>query len=171
VTVTQAPSPPREPVDSRRASLLRFARDVAVNVLANLLAAAVIYVVGAFAGLLPKSRDLITVSVVIIVAGVALLVAAVGYTFFGGRARLHIVSAGIFVLGIYFLLAPLAPDGLDTVDRILAPFMGFALVALSVLGEIIMYSTRRDGTRLVGDDDKSLLRQLRDRFSRTDPES
>jgi hypothetical protein len=46
---------PDAPTDQRRDSAARLGRDVGVNVIANLIAAAIIYLLGVVAGLLPSS--------------------------------------------------------------------------------------------------------------------
>ncbi len=52
----------------RRAPLATFGRDVGVNVLANLIAAAIIYLLGVLAGLLPRSPQLLVAASLVVLS-------------------------------------------------------------------------------------------------------
>jgi cytochrome bd-type quinol oxidase subunit 2 len=105
-----------EPLDEQSRTRLRpaFARDVLVNVLANLIAAAIIYLLAAAANVLPRNA-------VVIRAAVLILVGAVAYpaTIFSGlirnpkRRRLVLVSALVALAAAFGLGYVLFPNAMN----------------------------------------------------------
>jgi uncharacterized membrane protein len=105
-----------EPLDEQPRTRLRpaFARDVLVNVLANLIAAAIIYLLAAAANLLPRNT-------VVIRAAVLILVGAVAYPamIFSGlirnpkRRRLVFVSALVALAAAFGLAYVLFPNAMN----------------------------------------------------------
>lgn len=85
----------------------KFARDVLVNVLANLIAAAVIYLAGAGAGLLPSSPQLIAASLSMILA-CAFFGLVIISRFTGGHLRYQMTTAGIAISGPAMMAATFA---------------------------------------------------------------
>jgi hypothetical protein len=63
------------PEQSNRPALAKFSRDVLINVIANLVAAAVIYLIGALVGFFPRNPALISGAIigVLLVGGLILL--------------------------------------------------------------------------------------------------
>lgn len=78
--------------------LARFLRDVSVNVLANLVAAALVYLASASAGLLPTSPQLVAASISTIL-GVAFLAMFVVSRFLREQRRHHISLVAFLVFG------------------------------------------------------------------------
>lgn len=120
---------PEEPT-SVQGPLRPFARDVAVNVLANLVAAAIIYLLGLAAGLLPRSPILIWVAVVMAAgaAGGAILGSKVVYS----RRGRYISSVGIGAFGLAALVfAAVYPQywlSLVAIGTVLLVLGGFTVV-------------------------------------------
>lgn len=84
----------RESADKARA----FGRDVGVNVVANLIAAMIIYLLGALAGILPKSQVLIGISAVVVgFAGFIGLLAVRRLA--SGWRRIRVMGASCLALG------------------------------------------------------------------------
>jgi len=119
---------------------IRFARDVSVNVIANLAAAAIIYLLGSAAGLLPRSPQLIFTSVFVVVmtAGFGLGVAGLALR---GNAKIYTSGAALIVLGAAGVLAPFIKDsGLTTWEKSWLPI---ASAATFTLGWIIVIFNRK----------------------------
>jgi hypothetical protein len=80
-------------------AFVRFARDVSINVIANLVAAAVIYLADTVSGLLPRSTYVIAFAVVIVLFGASLLLLALGLAL-RGPATLYLLGVAQIALGI-----------------------------------------------------------------------
>jgi tellurite resistance protein TehA-like permease len=102
-----------------------FARDVAVNVIANLVAASILYLVGAGVGLLPTNGTLLisTAFVVAFALGVAIWIAEVaiyrGPRRFKSRKPVMLSSVALGLLGAAGVLAAFIPDmGLSLFEKV-----------------------------------------------------
>jgi len=112
-----------------------FARDVAVNVIANLVAAAIIYLVGVAAGLLPKSPDIYVTAIVIVLFAGGLAIYAVGKFYFTGRNETRAIAISMIALGLVGPLVSLAPiaSGLSRTDKLEYSALGAAMIITGIL--------------------------------------
>lgn len=114
----------------------RLARDVAVNVVANLIAAAIIYILAATVGILPRSPYLLMVAGMVVTVGAGVCLAAVGVVA-RARARIYFLATSLAALGLPLLSFPMLGDRLvpNEVLRWVAPFSGISAiyVGLSVI--------------------------------------
>jgi hypothetical protein len=110
----------------------QFARDVLINVLANLIAAAVIYLAGAIAGVLPRRPGLIFVSVTLLIAGLGFAAAIAGVVTKGPRkSGLHGIALAL--LSIVTASTPFVPGANTTLlDKIGYPASGLIGLYVSI---------------------------------------
>jgi hypothetical protein len=102
----------------------KFTRDVAVNVIANLVAAAIIYLAAALAGLLPRSPGLLFAATIVILTAVAFVIFFLALAT-RGRVRGYFFGAALTVLGIAAVAAPFVPgSGLDGIENVTSPVAG-----------------------------------------------
>ncbi|WP_433530461.1 hypothetical protein ACQPYA_30670 [Micromonospora sp. CA-263727] len=125
----------------RSAAASRFARDVLVNVLANLIASAVIYLLGAAGGLLPKSPYLIWTSVAILLMAVGVGLAVLSQFLPRGPNRRMVFGISLIPFGVAGVLIPFFSENLDASNRVVIPASGVAAV---VNGVIFILLARRD---------------------------
>ncbi|MER7459449.1 hypothetical protein [Micromonospora sp. NPDC126480] len=125
---------------------IRFTRDVAVNVVANLVAVAILYLFGAAAGLLPRSPYLIFSSVVLILVGLGIALGVVGMLL-RGHAKVYVFCCALILGGLGQSVAPLVREvELDSLEKILYPIGGVAAVVVGASG-IVSIWRNRDGER------------------------
>jgi hypothetical protein len=79
-------------------SAVTFARDVMVNVVANLVAGAIIYLLGVAAGLFPHSTQLIAASLTTVLS-VTVFATFIAARFLRGNKKLYAGSVAIFLGG------------------------------------------------------------------------
>lgn len=119
----------------------QFARDVFVNVLANLIAASVIYLLGVTVGILPKSRYLILTSVVFVFMAAGLALAVVSQLRPRGPNRRMLFGVSLLLVGPPGMLMPLIDKSLNSFDRAFYPFMGVLCIFQGVV--FILIARRR----------------------------
>ncbi|MGW3888208.1 hypothetical protein ACWD69_05935 [Micromonospora chokoriensis] len=125
----------------------KFARDVAVNVIANLAAGAIIYLLAAAFGLLPRSPYLIftALTVVSMIAGCGL--GAVGLAL-RGDAKLYTLGAALIVMGTSGMLAPFIKDsGLTGWEKFWLPIASSGALAVGLIIIATMRRLRRQSPR------------------------
>lgn len=129
-----------------------FARDVAVNVLANLIAAAVIYLLGVLAGLFPRTTQAVNLSIgVITIASFAVLVvAAISRLRLNPRQStyrksLYISAIAGILCGITMASGSLLFPNLPTFDRITGTLFGISLAFFMAV--VIAALVRQGGHR------------------------
>jgi hypothetical protein len=132
-----------------------FARDVTVNVLANLIAAAIIYLLGILVGLFPRTAEAVNLSIVVILVGsfTVLAIAAISrLRSHPQRAAYHkslYVSAiagiafGVSVIAYHLLLSHLS-----MFDRITGTIggIGFTLLMTAVIAALRHQTASREAT-------------------------
>lgn len=87
----------------------KFARDVAVNVVANLAAAAIVYLLASVFGLLPRSPYLILTALTVLALTAGLGLGAVGLAL-RGKAKIYTLGTALVVMGASGLLVPFIRD-------------------------------------------------------------
>jgi hypothetical protein len=111
----------------------RFARDVGVNVAANLVTLAVVYVAGVVAGFFPRNAYLFVTAMFVVAMTVAVVVLAASHRL-RGQARGYALGGGLVALGVPAALTPLAPElHLSAVDRWTYPVIGVAALVAGVI--------------------------------------
>jgi hypothetical protein len=155
--VEQAP----ETADVRQTAR-RLARDVLVNVVANLVAAAVIYLIGVVAGLLPSSPIAIAAAAALTLGGLGLAIMVLSVTFVGGRVAIYAVAFGFVLAGASLMAAPLVVDGLWLSDKIGLPILGFLCISLGFSSIRVLRLSKRAGIPLVGDRTRPLIKSMFD---------
>jgi peptidoglycan/LPS O-acetylase OafA/YrhL len=134
--------------DGKQQRLASFARDVAVNVLANLIAAAVIYAGGAAFGIFPRSPGALWSALLTIFLG-----GYVGLTIVGESMKDDRVVAAISLAFFGAGLAVAVPAGIDWSPDT-PPWgkiaIGVALVALAILWLRAVRRDRRAQQRIKG---------------------
>lgn len=113
---------------------VKFARDVLVNVIANLLAAAIIYLLGVMAGLFPRDAILIGIAIAVSVLGLAGSVKLMNSDRWSSvfRTVLTGVIAAVGLIGCV-AVAILAPDW-NVAMRVIAVLGGVATAVFSLFG-------------------------------------
>jgi hypothetical protein len=120
--------------------LYRLTRDILVNVIANLVAAAIIYLVGALVGLLPSEPGAILVATGFLTMVLGLLSFAVAKTYSLSKkqqkqdASFTFFTISVFLVSLSVILAAFIPDVLPWWERIGYIIMGLAGLMLSYLG-------------------------------------
>jgi len=108
----------------------RLTRDILVNVIANLIAAALIYIVGAVVGFLPFEPRAILVATIFLTTTLALLAFVAAKTYSRSRkqhkqdASLIMFTISICLLSLSTILAAFVPDALPWWERIGYVMMG-----------------------------------------------
>ena len=120
-----------------------FSRDVGVNVLANLIAAAVIYLLAVMTGLLPNSPRVTLLAASVVLMALALVLFAFTYTLSGKR---RFVASGLVLIlgGIASVIVPFASIKSDWSAAIL-PLLGWTAI---LMGAFMIHHRR------LGDDNK-----------------
>jgi uncharacterized membrane protein YuzA (DUF378 family) len=130
-------------------SFRRLPHDILVNVIANLIAAAIIYLFGAVVGLLPSEPRAILVAAGFLTIVLGLLTLAVGKTYSLSKKQqkrdvsVLLFTVSIFLVGLGTILAALFPDVLPWWERIGYIIMGLACLLLSYLGFWAVRKTRQ----------------------------
>ena len=117
-------------MDRRQASFLRFVRDVAVNVLANVLAVAVLYLLSTAAGLVPRSRFATAVSIALIIGTINAL--GVVATYFVGNRRQFRFATATALLGTAQVVLALSVRS-PGIPTILNLFLGVAFMPFGLI--------------------------------------
>ena len=121
----------------------KFARDVFVNVVANLVAAAIIYLLGVIAGLFPRSPGLVFAATLVLLVAAGLL-AFVGGLLSRGHVQEYFIGTALLVLGIAEVIAPFVrATGLDLPWKGMMPMSGVVLTGLGMLTVVATYRLRR----------------------------
>jgi predicted membrane channel-forming protein YqfA (hemolysin III family) len=134
----------RTPITSSeesRQTIKTWTRDVTVNVIANLIAAAVIYLLGVFAGILPRSPYLIALAAFSILAtvGAGLMV------FDLMRAKpSHFGAIGVILIGVIVMFLALSSDVLASPAGIV--FLSIGVVFI-LAGAYLLYLFRAEKRR------------------------
>jgi hypothetical protein len=102
-----------ENADERYEGVKRLLRDVGVNLVANLLAAAIIYLLGAFVGLLPRSPYLIVTALTLIGLSAGLVLPVVVLAVRNPRRKLDFAAVTFICTGAGIALAPLTGNGFE----------------------------------------------------------
>lgn len=124
---------------------IRFTRDVAVNVVANLIAAAILYLLGAAAGLLPRSPYLIFSSAVLILVGLGIALGVVGMLL-RGHAKAYVFCCALILGGLGQSVAPLVREAeLGSLEKVLYPIGGVAAAVLGASGIVSIWRSRKEG--------------------------
>jgi hypothetical protein len=125
--------------EGRRSSMTAFGRDVGVNVLANLVAAAIIYLLGVATGLFPKRELAIALSIIVAGGSVALLllVAAAYLSRRNSPKWLPVAGAGMLTLGLIMALSPFLGVGESLLYKIGYLISGLLAMALGVMCFVI----------------------------------
>jgi hypothetical protein len=115
----------------------KFLRDLAVNVLANLIAAYIVYLIGVAVGAFPRYRVLLSLIMAIATGGggnfiySVLLIKNVQQSRAGDEQRLRALGLGAIGLGVVTLLATFAAgDMLPLWERLVHAASGVAIVFL-----------------------------------------
>lgn len=114
-----------------------FVRDVGVNVIANLIAAGIIYLVAAAAGLLPRNLTALLAATIFVILIPGLLLAMAGKMASDRLPNSHqeplwlMRTGGLGLMGVGFILAALIPDQLSPFYRISFGAMG-AIVCITM---------------------------------------
>jgi hypothetical protein len=131
---------PNRSARSPMPGLMKFARDVAVNVLANLVAAAVIYLAGAATGVLPRSPKLIlgSLSTVLLIGFLGIFVIS---RFMSERKRLYASAIGLALAGTAIALGALA----GALDHEPYPRWAFVVFGIwtAVAGTLVFYNSKK----------------------------
>jgi predicted tellurium resistance membrane protein TerC len=106
---------------SRRQGSIRFARDVGVNVLANLIAVPILYLIGVLAGLFPRDPQAIALAITIVLSVAFLLVGLVSQ-FLKGTRQLKALCLSIVLAGCMILVSGIADIDIDV------PFPRWAII-------------------------------------------
>lgn len=126
--------------EARMRSGRQFGRDVLVNVLANLVAGAIIYMAGVFAGLLPRSPALLYASALLILAALGVLLFLAGLIMRGDRGLQTIDVAvamfAIFMAGLMFLPG----NRMDVIQRVAV----LTISAIAVWSVVAVRNSRRN---------------------------
>jgi hypothetical protein len=123
---------PQQSVSAERPqrTAARFGRDVTVNVIANLVAGAIIYLAAAIAGLLPRSPYLIFLS-----AALAVFVLGIGLASLAallpGRGGIYALCISLGFLGVLELAIPFMRLPALQVERLVLPISGIASIYLA----------------------------------------
>jgi hypothetical protein len=112
--------------DERRQSFAEFVRGVIVNVTANIVAAAVLYLLGSSAGVFRGNDTLQALSGIVIAAAVVLLLVGMALVHRDERGATYLVVAGI-VAGLMCAAAAILVTTIPTAPRILFGVLGVAL--------------------------------------------
>ncbi len=114
-----------------------FARDVVVSVLANLIAAAIIYLLGLLAGLFPLVHAAVELSLGVLVLG-SMLVAMTSTV--GARTRvfhakrsMYVIAVALIVGGVALLIGSWLVFRASGWDRTVGVVSGFLLAVLGVM--------------------------------------
>ncbi|WP_431878031.1 hypothetical protein [Micromonospora marina] len=125
--VAAAPAGPPHPI-------VRFARETGSNVLANLIAAAVVYLLGVVGGLLPRSPYLIVLSIMFALGGIGVILFPLGMLL-PGRAGALAASGSVVLVGLVGIAAPFVDGGrLGALQGVAYPIMGWLAIAVAVVG-------------------------------------
>lgn len=125
---------------ARTGGVARFARDVLVNVIANLIAVAVLYLAGVLAGLLPKSPELIATAALIVLMAAFLGVAIVS-RFLSGVSRQWSLAIGTVLGGAIFIGGALVNPAEDSL--LVRVGMGASGALSFIAGCHMIYATMR----------------------------
>ncbi|MFD6611495.1 hypothetical protein ACFWD1_21760 [Micromonospora chalcea] len=119
------PQPPRP--------LFRFARDTGSNVLANLIAAAVVYLLGVVGGLLPRSPSLVILSIMLVLGGLGVVLFPLGMLL-PGRPGALAASGSIMLVGLVGIIAPFVDGGrLHSFEGVAYPIVGWLAITCAIL--------------------------------------
>jgi peptidoglycan/LPS O-acetylase OafA/YrhL len=121
------------PSPERTGAPTKFARDVVMNVAANLIAAAIIYLLVALAGLLPKSPTLLLTAAVVIAipGGVILFLAGVAAK---GKSQVFLFGSSMILLGIVGLVIPFVPGSdLSGLEKVLMPVGAIGCLIIGIV--------------------------------------
>lgn len=123
--------------------LTKFARDVAVGVTANLVTAAIIYLVATYVGAISSSPDLV-LGAFIIVAMSACIMLYVGSKMLPGHRGAYAIGLSMLLLGLVGIAAPLTPEsGLNTTETVLYPVGGTGAI-ITGIATILQARTEQD---------------------------
>jgi xanthine/uracil permease len=129
----------------RSQTLVAFARDVLVNVLANLIAAAIIYLLTVATGLLPRTPLLVFAALSFIFASVAIGFYILAFRLGAQRRGLRFRALGIICAGMVIELNSFFTRDVTLWARIPLHIAGLVLI---ILGIQLMVSLRRVANRL-----------------------
>ncbi|MCO1616767.1 hypothetical protein M8C11_18805 [Micromonospora sp. CPM1] len=146
--------PPSAGHDQPPSAVAKFARDVGVNVIANLVAAAVVYIAAVVGGLLPRSPYLIVASAVVVLVSIGMALGALGLVV-RNHVGLYFLGIALIAMGVGALTFPFFGDLLiaDPVERWLSPLGGVGAITVGVSAIVNVRRQRRqaqDG-RVSGD--------------------
>jgi hypothetical protein len=132
-----------EPKQRRVNWLARFARDVAVSVTANLITAAIIYLVATYAGVISSSPDLVLGAFIIVAMSASIALYVVSKMLPGHRGA-YAIGLSMLLLGLVGIAAPLTPEsGLDATETVLYPIGGTGAI-ITGIATILQARTERD---------------------------
>jgi uncharacterized protein involved in response to NO len=131
-----------------------FLRDVWINLLANLIAAAIIYVLGVLVGVFPNDPKVFAsaVSVLLFTAATPTILAG---SVMRGRGKQIFGAGGSLLIGLGLIAAGIGGKNLDgqtatsNWDRGISFFIGAIFIIISVLLAFQFSPSPRDGTELV----------------------
>jgi hypothetical protein len=129
--------------------LYRLTRDILVNVIANLIAAAIIYLFGALVGLLPSEPSAILIATGFLTMVLGLLSFAVAKTYSLSKNQqkqdvsLAFFAISIFLVSLTSILGAFFPDPLSWWERIGYLLMGLVGLLLSCLIFWVIRLTRQ----------------------------
>ncbi|MFI6779624.1 hypothetical protein [Micromonospora sp. NPDC050276] len=124
---TATPAQPPRP-------LFRFARDTGSNVLANLIAAAVVYLLGVVGGLLPRSPYLVILSIMFVFGGLGVILFPLGMLL-PGRPGALTASGSIMLIGLVGIVAPFIDGGrLNSLEGVAYPIIGWLAITSAIVG-------------------------------------
>ena len=112
--------------------------------MANLVAAAVIYLMGTLAGVLPRSPYLIFTSVTVLLMGLAYCLTVLGIVM-RGQTRTYVIGTAMIMLGVSLIGAPfIRTSGITWPEKVTMPVAGVICVWLGVTAVL---DTRRQRHR------------------------
>jgi hypothetical protein len=141
--VVASPEEPTTRVE-RIASLRRFARDVAVNVVGNLIAVAVIYLSAVIGGAIPRNPYLVLSAGFVIFVGSGTLVLLLSYVL-RGRWKMYALVSSVLLIGLGAMAVPFLPDtDVQGFERVGYFGMGVGGIVLGVMTLIDLRRRRID---------------------------
>lgn len=131
-TQSQEPKPRRSVANS--SGWRRLVRDIAVNVAANLITAAVIYLAGVVSGVIPRNPSLITTALVIVSSSGSICLYVAARIFLYGRAQGYAFGWMMTLLGVGVISSVFAVGKqMSSLDRTLYPIMGVAALFSGIM--------------------------------------
>ncbi|MEU7906348.1 hypothetical protein [Actinoplanes sp. NPDC049118] len=140
--------------DQQGSALTRLLRDVGINVVANLIAAAIVYLLGAVAGLFPKNAAVVAVAAIFLAftGSVSLMIAALASLRHFRRGRrfsqrkvattMLLTSGSYTACGLFLFLLPISSPGTMNPLALVLYVPGAFMIALG-LSAIRQYAKER----------------------------